>query len=211
VEERKYYLIYRVYGKKERPDIKENAVIYGWTSSKKMLKAFLQQRDEKKYSIFKMDKDQIGEIFHHNDLPEEKMLSILKVKSSSSGEKFALFITPSELQECEKKIQKLFDDLCSLQSVKCSNREQMYYLNLIIHLKKKYFDALEYIGYSPPELDILFPSADDMNDRYYEGMDYKCGYKDFGNIVPGMTAVADTSRLIIYSLESFIRVMKEDL
>jgi len=76
---------------------------------------------------------------------------------------------------------------------------------------------LEYIGFRPPELEHIFQPADmtdidSMIDLAYEGyQDAREYYYEPDNIVPGLSVLEDVSKQILYSLESFIKVMKGDL
>jgi len=217
VEDKLYYIIYRVYSHREGPG---NHNIYGWTDSKKILKAFLQQRDEKKYSVRKLTREEIGESYSENDFYYENMISFIRLRSVQTGECIPLFMTMNEMSEVEKKIQKFFIELSSMDkmSVVISGKKSpLYYLNMFIHLDEKYSEALEYIGFRPPELEHIFQPADmtdidSMIDLAYEGyQDAREYYYEPDNIVPGLSVLEDVSKQILYSLESFIKVMKGDL
>jgi hypothetical protein len=176
--------------------------MYGWTDNKKVLKAFLRQRDKKKYAFIEMDKDEMMEKFSDNFPPEDGMINYIRVKSSQSLEEITLFMTENELVEAEKKIQKMFLDLCSVGNIKAVE-EIGYFLNMIVNLKKKYVDALAFIGYRPTEIDILFDSIEDLEAR-----------ENIFNIYSHYLEPKweeDISRITIYSIESFIKVMSEDL
>lgn len=197
-----YFIVYRVYNRKERPSFKNNSRMYGWTDNKKVLKAFLRQRDKKKYAFIEMDKDEMMEKFSDNFPPEDGMINYIRVKSSQSLEEITLFMTENELVEAEKKIQKMFLDLCSVGNIKAVE-EIGYFLNMIVNLKKKYVDALAFIGYRPTEIDILFDSIEDLEAR-----------ENIFNIYSHYLEPKweeDISRITIYSIESFIKVMSEDL
>lgn len=213
----KCYLISRVYNKKEiKRDHKTNH-IYGWTYSKNMVKAFLQQRDSKKYFVEKAEKDMIAKRLNlYHDEMEGYMLNYVKLKSVKNDEEVKFFITANEMEECEKKIQKLFGDACSLDSIN-SGEDILRYVLLVLNLDKNYYETLYYLGYRPKEIDQLFDSyyGDGVYERSeysYEGMsceEFYCNHS-----IESMSSIQNTediAKKIIYSLESFIKVLKEDL
>ena len=55
------YMIYRTYTPQERPDLRDRVVFYGWTRSKHIRKAFLKQRDPKKYRWYHFSDEEIAE------------------------------------------------------------------------------------------------------------------------------------------------------
>ena len=90
-----------------------------------------------------------------------------------------------------------------------------YFLNLIGNIRKEYASALDILGFSPREFESLFPGEDTMEwiqhgiDDSYEDVDIREYHKHYD--MPGRSATNEIYMRIIYSLESFIRVMKEDL
>ena len=79
-DEKEYYLVFRVYSKDERPSLKERSHVYGWTSNKKILKAFLKQRDEKKYAVRKLQADEFMNRLHqYNDETDDLMIDFIKL------------------------------------------------------------------------------------------------------------------------------------
>lgn len=213
-EDKEYYLVYRVYSKEERPSLKERSRVYGWTYSKKILKAFLKQRDEKKYAIRKIPAEELSNrLSRYNDETDELMIDFIKLKSAQTGDEFHLFMTANEKEEVEKRIQRMFDDLSSIEKLP---GDISYNVNMLVNLQQKYADALEYIGYRPKEISDVFDSG--MSESAYEstytyeGMSceefyHSPGY-DYGNCLSSLT---DISNKIIYSMESFIKAMRSDL
>ena len=51
------YIVSRVFSKEERPDPSDRRVFYGWSNSKHTIKAFIKQRDPKKYEYKKYDEE----------------------------------------------------------------------------------------------------------------------------------------------------------
>ena len=172
--------------------------IYGWSDSKSVVKAFMKQRSKKKYKIQKATADEIGKMFGHNDLIEDLKIDYLKLRSSINGEKYTLFMTLNEKIEAESKIQRILRDLCSLSNiyVKDPKKDTMYYLHLFLHIKSQYAEALECIGYHPKEIDTLFASAEDDSHVFQR-------YNYYHNISDG--------GYFDYSLEAFVRAMREDM
>jgi hypothetical protein len=216
-DEKIYYMVYRVYNNKERPGSKENSVAYGWTSDKNVLKAFFKQRDEKKYLVIKMRKVQIEEILnnYNHDATGEYMIDYLPLKSAKTGEEFRLFMTVNEMQECERNVQKIFEDLSSIDKIDKDNISK--YVSMIINLDQSYYDALFYIGYRPKEIAAMFDDCNDENiyqqiGNAYEGMPCEEYYSNGHlNQVPGLSALEDVSNKILYSVESFVKVLRKDM
>lgn len=217
MKEKRYWLIYRV---KDHKEDEMNARIYGWTDSKNALKAFSEQRDEKKYAIFEIEYQELEEKFNMGGLPDELKLDYLELTSVQTGDKIKLFMTMSEVGEVVKKIVRLFVDLSSLCNInfKDPNKEVLYFMNLIMNLKPKYYDALEYIGYRPPEIEQYFDSITGTHeDMINETVDlaiaetvHPMRQRSPGEI-PGASALDDVADKILYSLEAFIKVMRDDL
>lgn len=213
---KKYYLIYRVYGPKERTGEETNSWIYGWSSNKNVVKAFLKQRNKNKYLVFKMDEEEIAEKFSDNELPSNKMIDCIKLKSAGTQEEFLLFMTLDEMQECETKIQTMMAELCYVDRI--DNDRIKYYTNIILNIDDYYMDALHYIGYRPLEIECVFGSSEetvyDLIDIAYNGaIDYHPQeyYNHSNKTLPGLSVIEDIANKILYSFEAFIKVLKEDL
>lgn len=179
------YLIFRVYSEKERPNESkdERSVFYGWTNKKLMLKMFFRQRDENKYRVFKTTIDEIARRLL--DPPEKDTeLDFLNLKSRN-GSSLAFIATDNEVGEYENRIQEMFRELSSLSTIKGTGN----YLEMFYNLLDPYSSALSTIGYIPPEIEAMFSTYSDA---------YTDSYSSIFNKV-------------IYSAESFVKVMKEDL
>lgn len=212
------YLVYRVYTRDERPNIDERASFYGWSNNKSMIKAFTSQRSKKKYKVLKVDQDEIARRFSEEIDDEEAALDFVKIKSASTHEEIFFITTMNELKETEKRIQRMFIDQASLSGIDGKGN----YLEMFMNLDDYYADALYYIGFRPPEVDILFPSADyhddysnitkieELIDDAYEGK-YQSPGEVRDNRIPGLVAIEDVANKIYYSVESFVKVLKDDL
>jgi Trp operon repressor len=214
-EEKDCYLVHRVYNSKERQDLKDRSHIYGWTTDKRVLKAFLKQRDPKKYTVSKIEEDQIpNALGRYVDEIEEFMINFIKLKSAQTGEEFNLFMTENEKNEVEKRIERIFEDLSSIDVI---DGEILHYVNILINIKTKYSDALNYLGYRPKEIDAVFDSyvGEVMYERSYssyDGISCEEFYHDpRGSYGTSISSLSDISNKIIYSIESFIKAMKDDL
>lgn len=216
----KKYIVYRIYSKKERPKLDERSSYYGWSESKSVIKAFLQQRSPDKYKVYKINKENIAPSMFDEVNDSYNMIDYIKLKSAATQEEFSLFMTMGEMKECEKSIQKMFIDKCSLSDIKGEGN----YLEMFLNLDEYYADALFYIGFRPEEVDIMFPSSDYHDDysnyvKIEEAIDdaYDGAYMhpeevyDKNKFIPGLCAMDDVSKMLYYSLESFIKVLIDDL
>lgn len=235
------YIIYRIYSKKERVD-DERFIYYGWTTSKSILKIFFEQRSPSKYKKFKVEdinsklsnftgkyelilKDG-ARMFLPSDYIDDPdlMLDIICLKSINDPiNDFKLIMTKKEAMNTEIKIQEYFHNLSSLEYVEGKGN----YVGMFLKLKNYFKNGLNFIGYRPPEVDILFPSADPMDsfnrlekvkEEIYDAYDAVAEIPDDGSFpteryqsVPGKLSISDPASLVLYSLESFIKMMREDL
>ena len=100
----------------------------------------------------------------------------------------------------------------------------MALLELYINLDDYYLDALQYLGFKPPEMDILFDSAeyrestdaiysiDALIDSAYDALfDVPHEVYVHEGKIPGLSVLESVDTKILYSLESFMKVMKEDM
>lgn len=222
MSDKKIYLVYRVYSKKEQPDHDIGPVLYGWTFNKNIIKAFLSQRSEGKYYVEKMRGD-IQELVdgEYNDLDTNNMINFVKLKSvENQNEHVYLFMTANEMQEAEKRIQRHFRDMCSISEIKGHGD----YLEMFLHIEDYFADALDFIGYRPPEISMMCPAADYRDDpgeimgitelieQAYSGGSI-APYEMYENKpeLPGLSMLTDVASKILYSVESFIKVLREDL
>lgn len=215
------YLVYRIYTKEERPNADERSVLYGWSMNKSIIKAFCNQRNKDKYMVIRMSNDDIIRTFSEEIDDTDAMIDFIKLKSAKTHEVIYLFMTLNEMRETEKKIQKMFLDQAALENIPDDGN----YLNLFMNLKDYYADALFFIGFRPREVDVIFPSADPRDDyasidrisqQIDEAYDGLFGYpqeelrRNPENIV-GMSKIEDVANKICYSIESFIKVMRDDM
>lgn len=215
------YLVYRIYHKSECSDSTDRSRFYGWSTNKNIIKAFRKQRNQKKYKIIKMSENEISKIFSENIDDIDAMIDYIKLRSAKTNEKMSLFLTLNEMRETEKKIQRMFLDQAALSRIPGTGN----YLQIFLHLDNYYADALHFIGFRPREVDDLFPSADYHDDyssieKIEEEIDaaYEEMYQFPREIVKkstesavGLAVIDDVSNKIYYSLESFIKVMKDDM
>lgn len=217
------YLIYRIYDKKERPNERDRSVFYGWTTDKNVILAFLQQRNPDKYKVFKRSNEYISKMYSEDITDYSSMVNFIKIRSVNIQDDVLLFITANELQECEKRIQRIFYDQSSLSTIK-GNISCLEYVTMITNLDLYYFDALQLIGYRPHEIDDLYPSADyhddfssiekinEQIDSAYDGSiasPEETFSRDYD--IPGLSTLTELYCEIIYSLESFVKVLRDDM
>lgn len=216
------YLVYRAYSRKERPYISSNdrLVLYGWTANKDVLNAFFEQRTKKKYKVKKTNDDEIMEVMK-DELDADMMIDFIDLKSASTGETIKFFMTKAELIDTEKNIQHIFQDLSRLVD---RDNGKMKLLELYVNLDDYYLDALRYIGFNPPELSDLFDSVeyldspsgfmdiDGLIDGAYESAcDVPHEFEYHQGIIPSIPYMENVSNKILYSVESFIRVLRDDM
>lgn len=202
------YIVYRTRKKKGEQ-------FYGWNDNKSVIKAFLKQRSKNKYFMIKVDKDDVEyeAPTEHGELQPEYMIDFIKLKSVKSNETFYIFTTKNELKEYEINTHNMFREIMSLEKI--DNNRISDYVILLLNLREEYTNVLHYLGYRPPELDSLFESAigeDIMYDTIsyaYEQMPCE-EYYLHRSTPPGLSVLEDVSDKILYSVESFIKVMKED-
>lgn len=205
----KYYLIYR------------NRVPYGWTFSKSILKSFLKQRN-KKYQFVKVDKGDLEKIFNADGTLSSSMINEVQLKSVSTGTNFNLFLTLEELRNDEKLIQRLVRDEAKFVKVTSKYEKLLELVHMFTHLRNDYAAALYFLGYRPPEIESLMDTSDEIAE-VDEIIDY--AYEEswlppnlYNSILPGEASklpsfnlLTDYYTKVIYSLESFIKVLRDDL
>lgn len=211
------YLVFRLYSKEEREDPDQRVILFGWSKNKNVIKAFLQQRDGKKYTYKKFYEDEIIERFSEDVTDSENMIDYIKLKSANSGEEILFFSTMKEMKEAESKIQTMFIEASKLDIDGSGN-----YLDMFCNLRDYYADALYYIGLRPPDLDILFPSSDEYTPEITIDNMVESAYeeeffhpqeeiKHNRSILPGVSYMNNAYQKVIYSIESFIKVLRDDL
>ena len=207
--ESRVYAIYR-----NRFRTKEDP-IYGWTESKSTARMFLKERKKKKYTIMKSRYKELQKRFSEfEDQLDRYRLDLIRFKSSKDGKDYYLISTLNELKSYEMNCQDLFRYMSSTEKIDPNRIE--YFLDLIANIQKEYASALNVIGFVPREFESLFPGGEDSMewvqhgiDSIYEDIDIREYHKHYE--MPGRVATNEIYMRIIYSLESFIRVMKEDL
>ena len=213
----KYILIYRIHDPSIKRYKEQNMEYYGWTQSKIVAKAFLNQRTKGKYISSKFSIEDIEDIT--KTLSDDKEIDFIKITSSKSKKETTIFLTSAELMEIEMRIQKLFVDACSIVNLTRDGETIYNYCEAIMNFKKKYADALEIIGYQPTEIAELldgdysygeeFQSFSDEMKRAYQYKDDYEEYRDSRNRLPGSILYMDVCRKVVYSLESFIKVSRD--
>lgn len=211
----KFYLIFR------RSDDRHGGIedFYGWTANKSILNAFLKQRSKNKYVVERMELNGTEIEYCSNrkmlsteylDLRSELMIDILELKSCQSGATVKFFTTEEEKQRIERDIKVMFDELRSFDRIDDENIIKL--VNLYNKLDEKYMDALECIGYRPMEISYIYDKVDDIYGDREVGIDDCVGFdSEDGCHITTDEYSNDPSKVIIYSLESVIKVLKDDL
>lgn len=214
-EDTTYYLVYKT------SDDRHGGIegMYGWTTNKSILNAFLKQRKKNKYVVDKIyvdiDKNALqtkqGLIefkYLDVDLSDDLMIDILPLKSCQSGDTIKLFSTNEEKIRIVNDIDNMFDALRSFQ-----REDDLDHIKGMVNtfglIRDKYIDALETIGYRPMEVEYMYDSVDDI----YNNVNYGFGYNpdnDDSEILANSNNYV-TYKSVIYSLESVIKVLKDEL
>lgn len=211
----KRYMIYRKYSREERSE-EERFVFWGWSSSRDAVLGFLRQRSHKKYKIVEIKMSEMFKIYGEDDLDEDSRLNMVTLLSAKTRKPSVLFTTQIELNETKKKIQRMFRDAASLGDVCGSDTVEV--LHLFMRIKPYYASALYFIGFRPPEVDAMYDSADYHDD--YSGIEsieeeIDSEHADDTSkptLDPFRSSIVDdVSKKIIYSLESFIAILKDDM
>ena len=220
MSEEKIFLVYRIYNKKERSTSNIKSRFYGWSQNKNVIKAFMSQRSSTKYDVVKIYDDPLTVTIESNYLDNNNMIDYVKLKSADTHEYVNLFMTMDEAQEAEIKVQRYFRDLCSISNITGNGN----YMEIFMNLNDYYADALDFIGYRPPEISAMLPSADYRDDpgeimgieelieEAYSGawISPSETFNKNSNL-PGLNCLTDIAAKILYSVESFIKVLRDDL
>ena len=209
----RYYMIYRVYDESSRNHL------YGWCTQKILVKALLSQRDKSKYKVVKMYDDEIADMYSENGLDTDLMIDQVKLRSSLSGDDVMFFTTKSELMEAEKGILRYLRDLPRLVE---RDKGNLDLLELFHNMKDYYKDALDLLGFRPPELETLFDRDDYVScDNSIESMcksiddTYRFAYYEVKQMIDhpiGLPSIdTELYTQVIYSLEAFVKILREDL
>ena len=221
------YLVFREYTREERPSIEERSAFYGWTDSKEVIKVFLKQRDPSKYivrksKIIKEDGVPMEYLVGGGDTPlfdgdeEEVKINYLLLTSSVTGEKVKLFMAPREMNEAEQMIQTMLSEKASLSNIKADGD----YVEMIINLRHKYAEALNLIGYRPPDISYMFPHGeyDSQVGHIIDEIESAYSFESYGfdpesdhSRPMGSLYMEDIYSKVVYSVESFIMVLRDDM
>lgn len=197
---------------------------YGWTYDKNILKLFLKQRNDN-YKAVKSSKNEVEKIFNRYEDKDSTMIDMIILKSASTGTEVKLFTTLYELQNCEKLIQRMINNQSRLIRISDNYTDIEKYVKMILNLKDHFYDALYFIGYRPEEIVAVYNSVCELNeveniiDENYNELrilkklskeDSKLGGID-RNYLCSTNLLPDTYMKIIYSLESFIKVLINEL
>jgi hypothetical protein len=198
--------------------------VYGWTESKKIAWAFMKQRSPNKYKVVKMTSEQIAEMFSETIMESSNQLDYFKIRSAKTGDEVVFFTTMEEMNEAETKIQRYFRELPHLIE-HADGREEV--VHLFVRLKNKFAEALDFIGFRPPEVELLYDRDDwvgDDGEGSIEGIcdvieqayadktidEYRNGW-DCNKRPLSASATSDVYTKLIISLESFIMILKEEM
>ena len=211
-DDKKLYVVYR-----KSPDAQFYHSPYGWTFSKKILKAFLKQRKRSKYHVVHCGEEELLNAYRVTSLEEivDVMINWVNLYSTRLGVTTPFFTTSSEMNDTEVAIHKMFRQLCTLENVDSKNI--LLLTQMVAGLDEEYADALRFLGYRPPEIDILFDDVESsfdnsitMIDNAYRGQPCEEAWIDRREpVVKGHTD--DTFGQIIISLESFIMILRDEL
>lgn len=203
----KYYIVYRM-------DDRGKGTAYGWTFDKKILKTFLTQRSKNKYKALRANYDDILELFSEQvDGSGMYTIDWMDLPSNQTGENIRLFLTANEKIVAEKAIKKMLRDMSALDRI---HGEIEDYVEMVVNLEEKYFEALEFIGFRPKELEAIFDSIEENSMIGFNcdtGAYYDMSPEEFyqsHNLSSG-DATNPVFDKILWSLEAFVRVMKDDL
>ena len=189
--------VYYVYRKGDNED---HHSLFGWTYNKSILKAFLKQRGGKYYFSEKYLSDHTtGE---HDDT---SMLQILKLKSCQTGDDIPIVTTEDEKLMFESEIQRYFDMLSRFDELAAEYDVDI--LDLVHHvsnLKDEYSDALHLLGYRPIEISSVY---DTIEEAYSDWLTLSWEERPDKELCGPYFIVDDPAKIIIYSFESFVKVM----
>lgn len=212
------YAVFRYYSPKEAPtiDYRDRVVFYGWTDHKSVMKAFLAQRNSKKYIVKRMDRDEVENMVEHGDHMElddpEHRIDIIQLPSKNLEAKIDIFMTEYEMKEVEKDIQSRMRSYASVDAYDKYTLEDMYTLvNMFVNLEEPYQDILYYLGFRPIELDML----DESEDGYTIMDQIDAGYANRRHCTftnpRGVSHLQDDYTKTLYSMENFIKSMIRDM
>ena len=220
------YVVFRVM----QPDEEEfelGPIYYGWSHSKKIVKAFIKQRGKNKYVYKEMtDEDIECANFSGYSKQDDSMIKLLMLPSKLDGKKYPLFITDQESKQVEVGIHMYFRDLSSFENYK-SNRHEL--IILYCNLKDEAKQVLEDIGFVPKELDdhgyfesesiftcleneieCLLDDAYSRNDYDMIDLPFNESPEDVKYTPKGQLFLNSIHSHICYSLEAYIKILKDE-
>lgn len=215
----KVFIVIRVY-----PDDHTRDHVYGWSESKKIIQAFMKQRSSDKYQVFRMTSEELAQMFSENAMEATNQIDYFKIQSAHTGDTVVFFTTKDEMMEAERKIQKYFRELPHLIE-HADGREEA--VHLFTRLRKKYAEALDYLGFRPEEVEMIYDRDDWIGDNGELSIDaicemiennysekaideYRNGWDNSKKPLGTITSDDIYPRLLT-SLESFIMVLKEEM
>lgn len=212
------YMIYRIYSATERPDVSQRSIFYGWTQSKVVRDAFLQQRSKGKYKCVKMYDEDIARYYAEDVSDNATRIDMLKLQSAKTGDEFIFFMTANELKQTEIDIHQMLENAARLDRI---DEDLEKLVEFYTSLNDYYADALAIIGFRPPEIRYMYPGADDECDLTSSEYDIEETYVEnysnpqrgvkFIELGPQSVRIDQLADRIVYSLESFVKVMKDNL
>lgn len=202
------YIVYREHSDAP-PDF------YGWSKSKAVIKLFLSQRPGN-FKVVKASQDDIVNTYGES-VEQENMIDYVEIYSKSVGEKVKLFTTKNELYELETSIQRYFRDQCSI----LNHGGSMIHVQMYTQLDEFYKDALEFIGFIPPEVEDMYDRAyyreASTEEDYIEEEISDAYASSIGPVEPrgnhheckivGLDFLSRPYTKVLYSLESFIKAI----
>jgi len=210
----KIYAVLRYHSEKEwkHSDPKDRYVLYGWTKDKKILDAFFSQRSKNKYVVKKFDQEEIKFEYTDEFYPED-MIDYIELPLASTGEKYPLFITKHELIQAETMIIRMMTDAARLVE-RADGKTNL--LELYHNLDNDYKDALEFLGFVPPELEAIFDSVKNQEDEISELIEtcFETYPQEMYARIDkpyGIDMMPNVWQQVIFSLEAFIKVLREEM
>lgn len=194
------FLVYRRYSDKElrirretgRP-VDSPVKLFGWSEAPYAVELLALQRDTKKYLSRTVPIHEIRSLGSQRTI-DSLQLQLISLKSRHFDHDIVMVTTEEEQGKFEAAIQKMFSDACSLNGWYDPNDDAIdltRMINGLNNLRPKYAEALRYLGYHNLELNYVF---DNVEDRYDDP-----------------PARFDVSKLIIYSFESVVKVLRDEM
>lgn len=222
MDDKPKYLVFRVYSREECLEVPDRNPyrFYGWSGSKSVIKAFLQQRSKNKYQVRKMRDEDLAYYLSETDPDLLTLIDFVPLKVVATGEEVKFFTTRSELEETEKRIQRYFRNLSKI----IDRTGSVEIFEMYRNLDQFYGESLDFIGFLPPEADDLFDVAEfggatsetekvawEIEQAYLGTLDCPLEEMEHDGRIPGLMMISNVANKILYSMESFIKVLYEDM